>query len=93
MANSKSTLINTRIVEMAATLGSISSLTFSNIFLGRVVMRYPPMKAAITTSSKLNMNAKRAPVITPGRIMGRTIMIYIFMDVPEAAVLASCARF
>ena len=37
-------------------------------FLGRVVRRYPPMKAAITTSSKLRMNAKRAPVITPGLI-------------------------
>jgi hypothetical protein len=64
--------------ETAAIVGSISSLMLLHIRRGRVMARDPLRKIAITISSNDVMNAKTAPVITPGRIKGNVTLKKVF---------------
>ena len=58
------------IVDAAATVGSISRVTFVYICTGNVLSCAVARKIETTTSSNDVMNAKTAPTSTPGRISG-----------------------
>ena len=75
----------------AAVVGSISSRIPSHIRFGRVLIRTPLRKMAITTSSKDARNAKRAAVITAGRISG-SVTLRNVVNLVAPSVHAACSR-